>query len=202
MKCLIILNGKSKDECFLKKLAAEHDYIICADGGYTYANKCGIKPNLVVGDFDSCDMPVGENAIKYPVQKDVTDCEIAIEKAMQRGFKNITLTCALGGRTDHQLANMLLCISYFGQADIVINEHDTVIMPLYGRRYIGEYLGKTFSIIPISPSVITIEGVYYPLEKRSIKPGTTLTVSNVITDKNAAAELESGAALLIINKNI
>ncbi|MDO4484733.1 MAG: hypothetical protein Q4C54_10005 [Clostridia bacterium] len=33
--------------------AGEEDFIICADGGYAAAAKHGIRPNLVIGDFDS-----------------------------------------------------------------------------------------------------------------------------------------------------
>ena len=200
MKCLIILNGSLSDGDFLKQLSLNHDYIICADGGYIHSIKNGITPDIAVGDFDSCDKPDGVAILQYPAEKDVTDCEIAIDYAISKGYKNITLTCALGGRADHQLANMMLCISYLDKADIVIDEADTYITSLKPKHSIGEYVGKTFSIIPLSPCRITINGVYYPLNGEYTDIGRTLTISNIVTDENAEIILESGRALLVINK--
>ncbi len=202
MKCLIILNGRCDDSSFIKELALKNDYIICADGGYSYAMRCGIKPDLVVGDFDSCDAPQGDNILKYPIEKDVTDCELAIEQAIAKGYKRITLACALGGRLDHTLANLLLCFSYQSKADIIVEDENCVIMSLFQKRLLGDYMGKTFSIIPVSTCEITISGVYYPISCRKVSLGDTLTVSNIVTEKEAYAELNSGKALLIINKNI
>ena len=57
----------------------EGDYIICADSGFKYAERLGLKPDILLGDFDSYSA-VGneaENVITLPAEKDDTD---AIEK--------------------------------------------------------------------------------------------------------------------------
>ena len=46
--------------------------------------------------------------IKYPVEKDQTDSEIAVDYCQKNNFTEIYLTAALGGRIDQQLANLNL----------------------------------------------------------------------------------------------
>ena len=56
------------------------DFVICADGGYRAALQAGIKPDLLVGDFDS--MPAPENPVcpvlRLPVHKDDTDMVVCL----------------------------------------------------------------------------------------------------------------------------
>ena len=33
------------------------DFILCADGGYDYAEAAGIKPDMLIGDLDSITVP-------------------------------------------------------------------------------------------------------------------------------------------------
>ncbi|UKI38395.1 MAG: hypothetical protein L6V93_10935 [Clostridiales bacterium] len=40
--------------------------------------------------------------------KNATDTHIAVDFAVEKGFRNITLIGALGGRIDHSLANVML----------------------------------------------------------------------------------------------
>lgn len=42
------------------------DCILCADGGYVLLEKLGLKPDLILGDFDSSAMPDGEKVACLP----------------------------------------------------------------------------------------------------------------------------------------
>ena len=46
--------------------------LICADKGYLYARNLGLKPNFVLGDFDSLGF-VPDGAETYSVDKDLSD---------------------------------------------------------------------------------------------------------------------------------
>ena len=57
------------------------DMVIAADGGYDYLCGFNIKPDLIIGDFDSLGLvPSGSSVIKLPAVKDNTDTEAAIEE--------------------------------------------------------------------------------------------------------------------------
>ena len=81
----------------------EDDYIICADSGFKYAERLGVKPDILLGDFDSYSA-VGneaENVITLPTEKDDTDAMYAAKVAMAKGFDEIILAGGIGGREDH-----------------------------------------------------------------------------------------------------
>lgn len=53
MNVLILASAPETEYDYVRELAQQADYIICADGGTRHAAACGIRPDLVVGDFDS-----------------------------------------------------------------------------------------------------------------------------------------------------
>ena len=53
MRTVIIGNGNIKDYEYIKGKIRDTDFIICADGGYNHAQKMGITPDVLLGDFDS-----------------------------------------------------------------------------------------------------------------------------------------------------
>jgi len=126
--CLIISGG----EYHPLPENLKYDFVIAPDHGYDYAMKMGIKPDLILGDFDSNsydvssvkDIPVE----KFPVCKDDTDTMLSIKKALSLGYEHIIIACALGARFDHSYANI--------QSMAYVAEHGGVC-ELLG---IGEYL--------------------------------------------------------------
>ena len=101
--CLIITGGD-----FSPFTVPEGAFVIACDRGYAYARRCGVRPHLVVGDFDSYSGELDPEIPlqKLPTEKDDTDTMSALRYALSRGFAEITLVCALGGRLDHTLANL------------------------------------------------------------------------------------------------
>ncbi|MBO7214853.1 MAG: thiamine pyrophosphokinase, partial [Clostridia bacterium] len=84
-----------------------YDLLICADKGYLYARNLGVKPNYILGDFDSLGF-VPDGAETYPVDKNYSDLELAINKAISLGATEIDGYFCVGGRLDHELFNISL----------------------------------------------------------------------------------------------
>ena len=59
--CLIISGGD-----FCPFTVPADAYVIACDRGYAYAQSCGVRPDLVLGDFDSYR---GELALEIPLRK-------------------------------------------------------------------------------------------------------------------------------------
>ena len=191
---VIILNGKCSSFEYLKKLCEASDFVICADGGYKYAQKAGIKVNLVVGDFDSCTVPDGVEILKVPSEKDFSDGELAVNTAKDKGFDKIILTCALGGRMDHSVSNLMLLdekVCIFESTEKIFSVNETIILQ--------EKKGTVFSIIPSETSIISIKGAKYPLENKEISWGGSLTLSNETVGKETIITVTKGKILLFVN---
>ena len=91
----------------------EDDIIICADAGYQLALSEDIKPDIIIGDFDSASRPTvnGSRVIELPVIKDDTDTLSCLRYALSLGVKEIVILGGIGGRLDHTIANLKL-LSY------------------------------------------------------------------------------------------
>ena len=102
--CAIISGGQSDDLAGIR----DADFIIACDRGYAYAKEAGIRPDLLVGDFDSYRGALDKSVpvLDLPVEKDDTDTMAAVRWAVSEGFSELRLYCALGGRLDHLMGNL------------------------------------------------------------------------------------------------
>ena len=89
MKCLIIAGAPEYDIDLIKEQSQNNDLIICADKGYSYAKSAGVKPDIVIGDFDSfTDTVSGDfEILRFNTDKDFTDTHICVDKALEKGCK-------------------------------------------------------------------------------------------------------------------
>ncbi len=93
----------------LAKLLRPDDFIIACDAGYRNCTPLGCKPNIIVGDFDTAPCPEqqDDDIVVLPHVKDDTDTEYAAKLVSQKGFAEVLLLGALGGkRLEHTLANL------------------------------------------------------------------------------------------------
>ena len=51
-RALVVLGGCAPGAAFLRKMAAESDFLLCADSGLDAAIAAGVRPDAVIGDFD------------------------------------------------------------------------------------------------------------------------------------------------------
>ena len=197
MNVLIVLNGELKSPAFLKELAGESDYIICADGGFDKALIADVTPDLLLGDMDSVQAEkFNVKTLKYPAEKDWTDCELALKTACDMQADSIVVTCALGGRADHEMANLFV-LSDFPKA--CIKEPDTSIY-VCDRNLEVCGNGKTFSILPVRDSVVSVSGAKYSVENTLFKVGSSLGISNEIVGDKSTVQVKSGKCLVFVNE--
>ena len=90
-RCVIIGASPVCDTDMIKKSVCESDFVVCADGGYKYAFAANVKPDLIIGDFDSAEFPenVKCDIVKLPVHKDDTDTMYCVRECMKMGYKEI-----------------------------------------------------------------------------------------------------------------
>jgi len=102
-KAILVLNGVSLNKSEIEYISSQQNqgvFLMCADGGYAHI-KGVLKPDVVIGDFDSYSLSDVENGIKtivYQVEKDFTDGHICIETLVEEGYQNIEIFGATAGK--------------------------------------------------------------------------------------------------------
>src|SRR5450759_4746868 len=158
MRTVIIANGDPPTEGDLHRWLHEGDLLICADGGACTALKYDLRPQRVIGDFDSLTQTEldalekrGAFLERHPTHKDETDLELALLFAAAAQCEEIVVLGGLGGRLDQTVANvMLLAMPQLAHCRVMIasgNEQTFVLRPgetfeLRGRA------GDTVSLLP------------------------------------------------------
>lgn len=206
-RCVVVLNGSLARPERLLPLLRRADWIIAADGGANWLDGQGLSPTLLVGDLDSAapelvaqleqrDVPVE----RHPVDKDETDAELALQRAAALGATQIIILGALGGRVDHELANiMLLAMPALEPLDVAICDGVSTLRLLRGAGEIRGQAGDTVSLIPwggVAQGIVT-EGLAYPLRGETLHHGAARGISNVLLGDRATVTLERGALLVV-----
>ena len=179
-KAVIALNGElngSKEE--YKKIIGEKDILfVAADGGALLLESIGFLPDVIIGDFDSLTEgqyqhyeKMGAKIIKYPIEKDETDGELALQYCRGRGLNNIIIIGFAGGRLDQQLANIFLLEYAFRNGMTAFVKEPGLEMGIIKKEKVFfQKIGTGFSLIPLDEKVsgVTITGCKYLLEAGSL----------------------------------
>ncbi len=180
---------------------AEDDFVIAADGGLEHVKKLGITPDVVLGDFDSLGFtPEGANV--FPVEKDDTDAMLAVRRGLSLGYREFVLYGSLDGpRLDHTVANFqtLQYLADRGAEGYLVGSSCLVTVVKEGSIRFPAGTAGTVSVFCLGSDAegVTLEGLYYPLEKGTLTAGFPLGVSNHFTGKAAAISVESGSLLVL-----
>ncbi|GAA0495302.1 thiamine diphosphokinase [Salinibacillus aidingensis] len=182
---------------------------IGADRGSIYLLNQGIVPDYAMGDFDSTSedekamLHTKINQVDtYPIEKDQTDLEIAVQKAIELKPDKIYLFGVTGGRLDHELVNIQLLYQLSEQnlRGIIIDKGNLIELKRAGV-HIVEYDEnyENISLIPQTPLIknLTLKNFYYPLTNATLEFGTTLSTSNRLIGKKGTFSFDEGILLVV-----
>ncbi len=210
MNVVIVLGGDAPGKALLENCASCADLTIAADRGLEAFEQAGVKPDILLGDMDSvredvlCRMQNASEIDRLPAIKDDTDGVHALDVAIARGAKHITLLGALGGRMDHAMANLMLLVrAHRGGAKAQVLSESVRIERVDGCCVIQNAKGDTVSLLPLGEAKgVTLSGFFYPLENHDLDSGYPLGISNVVTDETACVWVREGDLLLFHNYNL
>mgnify|MGYP000093254440 CR=1 FL=1 len=151
-RCVILSACPVQPE--LKRLLRSDDFIIACDAGYRNCERLGCKPNIIVGDFDSapCPQQDTDDIVVLPHVKDDTDTEYAAKLAAQKGFDEVLLLGALGGRrVEHTLANLCTGLGWSSAASALPCRTSAPASPLCCRARAAAIPRRSSSTSPPSP---------------------------------------------------
>ena len=185
---------------------APGDYVIAADRGYDALMAYGVRPDLVVGDFDSAPNPNFENTVILPHEKDDTDTQYAAAWAADNGAAQVLMLGALGGkRLEHTISNLStgLYLEKRGVRVVLANEESEIHYLMPGKKLVLEKENwMYFSVFPLEGTLsgITIEGAYYPLQDAQLKMDYPLGVSNEFVQPHITLCCRQGTGIVILTK--
>lgn len=211
MKGIIVCGGYIGDFQYIGRYLADADLIIAADSGAVSLMRMGITPHILAGDFDSLPGPdlellaaSGVETCRFPVEKDMTDSELAVELALEKGCDTVVLLGAVGTRLDHSLSNVYLLkkLRQHGVMGMLADEHNEVYLS-DGSIAVEREEGFKLSLLPLSDRVegVTTRGLYYPLKDAILEAGSSLGVSNEFTEETATVTISSGLLLVIKSRD-
>lgn len=197
--CVIVSGG---EYCELPDELRGADCVIACDRGWQYAEKLGLSPDLIVGDFDSAPPPaIGAPVRRVPTRKDDTDTMLAVRHALEQGWRDVAICCAFGGRLDHTLANLqsgAYIAAHGGRARLLGADTDARIFA-DGEETFPRREGWSLSVFALSDSCagVTIRGTKYECEDAALTNAFPLGVSNVWAAEEAAVRIGRGTLLVV-----
>ena len=168
-KCVIICAGYIERYEAVRYELDRAELVICADAGIVHAQRLGVKPDIILGDFDSYTgkIPECEQVIRLPAEKDDTDTMYAVKLALDMGFDEFVLLGALGGRLDHTLAN-IQTLKYLQDKNAegrLVSEDNIVFLVSSSEINVKRQEGFKLSVFSYSEVCygVTLKNVHYPL---------------------------------------
>lgn len=209
-RAVLFCNGEIRDIEYHKNLLRKDDFVIAVDGGGSYCHRMGICPSVAIGDFDSLDCKIKENfekkeveIVPFPADKDFIDMVLGIEEAQKRGFDEILILGALGGKRADMFLGNAMALSLFHEDIIMENEYSRIFFMREGEeRKIHGNINDYVSLIPMSDVLKTgkSDGLKYQLDQLVFHRGETRSISNELVSNIAVIRLIEGNSLVIIQK--
>ena len=208
----LIIAGGSIDDKFASNLIKNGAFeaILAADSGVDFLYRNHITPDIIIGDFDSCD----SEALSYyreldqvavselNPEKDDTDLEHTVREAIRLRLDDITIVGCFGDRIDHVLGNIsLLGIGLEYRVNITLmdakNRVRMITEPLTLKK--KNQFGDFVTLLAVGGPVegLTLKGFKYELDNAILEPYTSLGVSNEITAAEASIIFTNGTLLVI-----
>lgn len=206
----VIFSGGPNCSQKVTKFIDRNDLIVAADSGLDNALKLGITPDILIGDLDSISDSgltwVRENqieSVKYSKDKDKSDMELAIEYASANSNSVLLIDSGLG-RVD-QLFGLfaLLGSDKLSSIDCQAIISNTLITVVRESRQILKMGTGTVSLFAHMGDAIGVStsGFRWELSSATLKPNSTLGLSNELEGALGEIKINSGM-LLVIQPNI
>ena len=209
MRALIVSGGTPPSERIFKDELKKCQLFLGADSGCETYFKYNVMPHYALGDFDSIGEEYREklkctNVIKFNSEKDNTDSELAVLKAIELGAREIVLLGFTGTRIDHMLSNLgLLNTCLDNRVKAYIRDNNNTIYLIDKPTILKDSMGKYISFQAFGEDVenFSIKGAKYELENYNLTFGNGRCVSNEFLNGYISINFKKGKILIIYSND-
>ena len=200
---LIIANGATCSYDLLTSLLEWCPYVVVLDGAYDRVHSLQIRPDVVIGDFDSLSLDMNDFNVEF-VQvddQDTTDLEKGIDFLIAKGFDHINVVWATGRRLDHTVNNFATLARYAELRVVLYDDHSRAfVLP---KSYSKLYPPQTkLSLFPMDEaSGIETTNLLYNLNNERLKLGERSSSSNQTLEEGLTTISYSEGVLILVESN-
>lgn len=181
--------------------------VLAADSGADQAASLGLDVDVVVGDLDSISpttladlRDAGVEVEGHHPDKDATDVDLALARAVALDPDRIVLVGGHGGRLDHAMATLAALAgvaapgrrveAWMGPAQVVVTV-DTAVLEARVHEVV--------SLLPLGGPVdgVTTQGLRWPLDDATLPPWSTWGMSNEVAEPPAAVSVRGGVLAVV-----
>ena len=201
-RCVIVGGAKIERYDSVRAYLRDTDYFIFCDSGLRHLAALDVRPNLIVGDFDSYKNPeLQVETIVLPTVKDDTDTAFAVKEAVRRGFSEFLLIGVIGDRLDHTLGNLqlLYLLDGLGKRALAVDDYSELEIVSTLPAEVSDSF-SFFSLLNLSGIAkgVEIRNAKYELQNAEIPCDNPFAVSNEpLPGQTARICVREGRLLLI-----
>ncbi|HJH10876.1 MAG TPA: thiamine diphosphokinase [Metalysinibacillus jejuensis] len=211
-RVVICAGGPVEELCDLLSYVDKETIVIGADRGALYCLAQGITPHDSIGDFDSVTPEEWQqlkqtttNITRYPAEKDETDTNLALQKALQYNPMEVMVTGVTGGRLDHYEAVLrkiyALQLQFPHVIWRIVAKHNEVRFLLPGTTHIKPSKFPYVSFFAYGGDVqdVTIRGLKYETTNERMPMTSGLFTSNEFIASSATVTFHQQTILMIMS---
>lgn len=214
---VVCAGGPAAELTQLAQYAHRDDTIfIGADCGALYCLERGITPQVIVGDFDSVNASEWQWLTskvqmieRYAEEKDETDTDLALLKALSFAPQQILLTGVTGGRLDHYEAAMrtIFALQCAHPEITFYIENNSNRMQFFAPgehtlAQLANYPYISFFAYGSDALAVTLRGVKYETTAEPMPVTSSRFTSNEITAPRMTLQFTAGAILAVRSKDM
>ncbi len=180
---LVVVGGGQVDPALMSELYASGGHLVAADGGADQIVAAGLKPEMIIGDFDSLKDPfgwLGKTRLMQIKEQETTD----FEKVLYSTRAPLTVALGMTGRRfDHTLAALDVVTRYATRRKLILVDEEDVAVALTEAFSFTVAPAERVSIHPLAPvNFWRSDGLKYPLDAVKLAPGLRTGTSNEALD--------------------
>ena len=192
-RVLGVLAGRDLAPGALEAWLAWADRVVAADGGADLCRAAGREPDAVVGDLDSIS---DATDLTRDEDQDTSDADKLLAFLACERVEAVTLIGVEGDRLDHVLATLFSVARSPLHCSIVLRSGSAQVV---GPGVILRHGTKgRVSLLPLSPSRVTLSGVRWPLRSALLDPMGLVSISNEMVEDLLSLVVEEGLVALFL----
>ena len=199
MKALLIINGQPPQEM---PDVSNYEKIYCTDGAYAFLLGKQIRPDYVIGDFDSVsidDISPFVEVLERPDQ-DFTDFEKSLQIIEEHGYDAVDVYGSTGQESDHFLGNLSTALEFKDRLNITFYDDYSIFFFADKSIELEGVQKRIISLIPFHKAKkVNSKGLKFPLNDLDLRLGKRMGTRNYASEDVVEISYESGELIVFIS---